>query len=104
MKRTTLYLPEELDLLLSQLAQREGRSKAEPIREALERFAEARREEVLPSWVGVGESADPGYIDRDEEELLPLAERHRVRRALTLDRGHFLRFRPRGWEYLEVWP
>ncbi|WP_135257411.1 MULTISPECIES: CopG family transcriptional regulator [Thermus] len=74
MKRTTLYLPEELDLLLSQLARREGRSKAQLIREALERFAEAKREGVLPSWVGVGESRDPGYIDRDEEELLRALE------------------------------
>lgn len=67
-------MPEELDLFFSQLARQERRSKAELIREALERFAEAKRGEGLPSWVGAGESADPGYIDRDEEELLKALE------------------------------
>ncbi|WP_135257412.1 MULTISPECIES: type II toxin-antitoxin system VapC family toxin [Thermus] len=42
-----------------------------------------------------------GFVDAS---LVALAERHRVRRVLTLDRRHFLRFRPKGLEYLEVLP
>ena len=46
MKKTTVYLPEELDLLLEQAAQREGASKAELIRVSVHSYLEQT------GWVG----------------------------------------------------
>ncbi|HGY10429.1 MAG TPA: CopG family transcriptional regulator, partial [Oceanithermus profundus] len=40
MKKTTVYLPDELDAWLEQLARTKGTSKAELIREALRRYVE----------------------------------------------------------------
>ncbi len=73
MKRTTVYLEEGVDLELSRLAKRRGRSKAELIREALaklvkEQLAEeqnAATGEALPSWLGAGDDGD--YARRERQ-------------------------------------
>jgi predicted nucleic acid-binding protein len=39
-----------------------------------------------------------------DASLEALAEKHRVRKVLTLDRRDFTRFRPRGLDYLELLP
>lgn len=73
MKRMTVYLEESVDLELSRLAERRGRSKAELIWEALaklvkEQLAEeqnAATGEALPSWLGAGDSGD--YARRERQ-------------------------------------
>jgi len=53
MKKTTVYLPEELDLLLEQAARREGASKAELIRVSVSRYLEQTGAgRVLPRSLG----------------------------------------------------
>ncbi len=42
-----------------------------------------------------------GFVDAT---LVALAERHRIRRVLTLDKQHFSMFRPEGLGYLELLP
>lgn len=42
-----------------------------------------------------------GFVDAT---LVALAERHRIRRVLTLDKRHFSMFRPKGLGYLELLP
>jgi predicted transcriptional regulator len=71
MKRTTVYLDEGTDLELARIARRQARSKAELIREALDRFVQAERaqKQPLPSWVGAGRSGIPDLAERDEELL-----------------------------------
>jgi len=51
MKKTTVYLDEELAIALKDIAQREDRSKAEIIREGLSRYVDGRKR-PLPSFVG----------------------------------------------------
>jgi predicted transcriptional regulator len=70
MKRTTVYLDEVTDLKLARLARLRGRSKADLIREALDRLVETEGQEgSLPSWVGAGRSGIPDLAERDEELL-----------------------------------
>ncbi len=73
-KRTMVYLPEEADLQLERLARQTKRSKADLLREALDRYLAEQRTAQLPSWVGIGSSDDPSYIERDEELLPQLIE------------------------------
>jgi predicted nucleic acid-binding protein len=47
--------------------------------------------------------ANPG-VGMVDASLEALAEKHRVRKVLTLDRRDFTRFRPRGLDYLELLP
>jgi predicted nucleic acid-binding protein len=51
--------------------------------------------EVMDAYHGVG------FVDAS---IVVLAEKHRVRKVLTLDRRDFTRFRPRGPDYLELLP
>ena len=78
MKRTTVYLEEQTDLALSQIAKRRGQAKAELIRQALtayiEREQKAVADEAVPSWVGAGNSGVSGWTD-DDRELLELLEK-----------------------------
>jgi len=74
MRRTTLYLPEEVDLV-TRLARKKGRPKAELVREALWRYLQEEAQGQVPAWVGLGASQDPSYIDRDEEVLAELLAR-----------------------------
>jgi len=73
-RKTTVYLDEELRRALSRTARLEGRSEAEIIREAL-------RARVLaggppkPGSIGAGRSGDPDLAGRDEEVLADLISR-----------------------------
>ena len=67
MKKTTLYLTEELDRALKEAAHRTGRPEAGLIREALATYllAEAR---PRPRSIGAGEDAE--VTARDSEDWL----------------------------------
>jgi hypothetical protein len=68
MKRTTVYLPEETDLLLKRLARKAGRSQAELIREAIANYI-GNENKPLPPSVGMGASGRNDLSERDEELL-----------------------------------
>ena len=70
MKRTTIFADEAMLSSLRQIAQREGLSIAEVIRQALDRFiAERQGERRLPSILGIGRSGRQDIADRCEELL-----------------------------------
>ncbi|UZX14492.1 ribbon-helix-helix domain-containing protein [Thermus sp. PS18] len=54
MEKTTLYLPKSLKRLLELKARREGRSQAELVREALERYLAS----PSPKSLGIGEDTE----------------------------------------------
>lgn len=61
-------------------------------------FGDVRRAfEVMEDYA----DADISFVDAS---LVALAERHRIRRVLTLDKRHFSMFRPEGIGYLELLP
>lgn len=68
MKKTTVYLPEELKSSLERLAGNEGRSEADLIREAICDKVEAQRrpKPILPLATSLG---DPTYSERVDELL-----------------------------------
>lgn len=72
MKRTTVYLEEEMDFALSQLAKRRQRAKAELLREALANFIAQQKvadKQDIPSWLGGGDSrAERGLQESAETE------------------------------------
>lgn len=68
MKRTTVYLPEEAELVLKKIARQTGRSQAELIREAIEQYI-GREQQSLPRSVGMGASGRNDLSERDEELL-----------------------------------
>jgi predicted transcriptional regulator len=78
MKRTTVYLEEQMDLALSQIAKRRGRAKAELIREGLAALIHQEQQalsaEGVPSWVGAGDSGGVNDAEHDEDVLLELLE------------------------------
>lgn len=77
MKRTTVYLKEEMDLALSQIAKRRGQAKAEIVREALAALVEQEDKNLnhdIPSWLGAGDSGGIGRAESDDEVLLELLE------------------------------
>lgn len=67
MKKTSVYLQPELDRALSRVAQAEGRSKAELIREAVAARVE-RSERPRIAAIGVGEG--PGDVAGDVDAAL----------------------------------
>ncbi len=69
MRRTTVLLPEEDWLGLKQLAQRQGRSPSEMIREAVAAYIEGREDEGRPSYVGLGASGKSEVSRRPDEHL-----------------------------------
>jgi Arc/MetJ-type ribon-helix-helix transcriptional regulator len=73
MRRTTVYLPEELKAALERLAQQRGCSEAELIREAVRSLAESSRppEPTLPLFT----SSDPTLAERLDEALEGFGER-----------------------------
>ncbi|MDZ7703746.1 MAG: CopG family transcriptional regulator [Trueperaceae bacterium] len=80
MKRTTVYLPEEIDLELARLARQEERSKAELIREALETFVERKaKTRTLPPSVGMGRSGMSDLAERADEFLAEIYEEKHAR-------------------------
>ncbi|MGI6208066.1 MAG: CopG family transcriptional regulator [Anaerolineae bacterium] len=69
MRRTTVMLPEEDWLELKKLAQRQGRSPSEMIREAVAAYVTEAAEEQRTSFVGLGTSGRSD-VSRQPDELL----------------------------------
>jgi metal-responsive CopG/Arc/MetJ family transcriptional regulator len=70
MKRTTIFADDEMLSSLRQIAQQEGLSVAEIIRQALNKFiAERQGVRRLPSVLGIGHSGRRDIADRCEELL-----------------------------------
>lgn len=67
MKKTTVYLPEDLDIALKRVSARQERSEAEIIREAVRSFLESMPQPRprLPLF----RSGDPTLAERVDEEL-----------------------------------
>lgn len=65
MKETTVYLPEEANLALEQLASQTGRSQNELIQEAIAYYL--THSHPLPPSVGMGASGRNDLAQRDEE-------------------------------------
>lgn len=78
MKRTTVYLEEQMDLALSQIAKRRGRAKAELIREGVAALISQEQkvlaDEGVPPWLGAGDSGGVYDAEREEDVLLELLE------------------------------
>ena len=69
MKRTTIYLPDDLKKTIESTARREGRSEADVIRDALEsslRRSQAQRPRVPLNRRGLGDAT----VARRADELL----------------------------------
>jgi plasmid stability protein len=67
MKRTTVYLPDDLRAALERTAAAQGKSEAELVRSAL---AAATAEHAYPPpRVPLFESGDPTFAERVDEEL-----------------------------------
>ena len=71
MTKTTVYLDSDTALALRQMAETQGRSQAELIRDALETYTRKAKRPKIP---GIGEF-DSGYTDTSEraEQLLSSA-------------------------------
>ena len=77
MKRTTIFADEELLSSLKHIADEEGISIAETIRQALDRFvAQRQKSKKQLSFVGIGRSGRKDVSERCEELLWtkPVAE------------------------------
>lgn len=72
MKKTTVYLPEDLDAALKRASARQGLSEAEIIREAVGSFLESMppQRPRLPLF----HSGDPTLAERVDEELYGFGE------------------------------
>ena len=63
MRRLQIYIDDQIDDILTVRSQREGRSKASLIREAVrEQYDDDREADPLDDWVGAVD-AEPGDID-----------------------------------------
>jgi hypothetical protein len=69
MKKTTVYLPEDLKLRVERTARAQNRSEAEVIRAALDEYTagNGRPRPHAPLFAGTG--IDPTIAERDEEIL-----------------------------------
>jgi len=92
MKKTTIYLEEEQFLLLKRLAEAEGRSTAELIREAVSRYLQGDSSRVVYfSFVGIGEGPKGEAASEEAEEI--------VKRVLSISL-----YRPSFASHLELLP
>ena len=73
MKKTTIYLPEDLKAALGRVAASRGRSEAELIREAVRELV--RRSEPPRPRLPLFSSGDPTLAERVDEELAGFGER-----------------------------
>jgi hypothetical protein len=67
MKRTTVFLDEELESRLDEASARLGQAKAEIVREALDEYLR-RHARPWPSSIGVGESPHDGITSVNVKE------------------------------------
>lgn len=68
MNKTTLYLTDDLQRALRDVARRSGRSQAEVVREALEAFVLLQSPRPFPRSIGAG--SDPDLNAEDTEDWL----------------------------------
>ena len=73
MKKTTVYLPEDLKSALGRVAAERGRSEAELIREAVRELI--RNSEPPRPRLPLFSSGDPRLAERVDEELAGFGER-----------------------------
>ena len=79
MKRTTVFANEEMLNNLKDIAQKEGISIAEIIRQALDKYiAERQGPKRAPSILGVGKSGRKDIASRSEELLWKTSSRKKV--------------------------
>ena len=70
MKRTTIFVPEQLERDLQLYARRENRAVASVVREALAEYMGTRQaKSALPSFTGIGNSGRSDIAERHEELL-----------------------------------
>jgi len=70
MKRTTIFVPEDLERDLQLYARREGKPTAAIVREALAAYIAAKRPRAeLPSFAGAFDSGHADTAERHEEIL-----------------------------------
>jgi predicted transcriptional regulator len=67
MKRTTIFLPEDLERMLQETARRTHRTQAEIVREALAQYLAADRR-PWPRSIGMGKSADRSVTSDNVKE------------------------------------
>jgi predicted transcriptional regulator len=72
--KTTVYLDAADYRKLQRLAQREGRSAAELVREAVAEYAARRQPAAMPASLGAGRSGSGDLSERAEELLTGLGE------------------------------
>jgi len=73
MKKTTVYLPEDLKTALGRVAAQRGRSEAELIREAVRELVQSS--EPPRPRLPLFSSGDPTLAERVDEELAGFGER-----------------------------
>ena len=77
MKRTTIFVPEELERDLQLYARRAGKPTAAVVREALAAYvARKRPEAALPSFAGAFDSGRTDTAERHEEILFARLSPH----------------------------
>jgi plasmid stability protein len=77
MKRTTIMLPDELDVRLRLEAKRRGTSIADVAREAIDRHVQPARPEGRLSFFAIGEGSPPDASEQVDELVGDaLARRH----------------------------
>lgn len=69
MKRTTIFLDDELEREVKSQAEKEGRPMAGLVREALADYLVERRQGGVPSFAGAGRSGRADVAERHEEIL-----------------------------------
>jgi hypothetical protein len=70
MKRTTIFIDEELERSLRDIAQKDRASLSATIRKALEEFSDRHQSaRALPSFLGIGRSGRKDVAERAEEFL-----------------------------------
>jgi predicted transcriptional regulator len=69
MRRTTFFLPDDLERTLEETARREGRPQAELVREALSAYLHTRRG-PRPRSVGIAKSSDRSVDSENVKEWL----------------------------------
>jgi len=67
MKKTTVYVPDELKVRLSQVAERTGVSEADLIRRGIEEVVQA--ETPARARLGIFRSGEPRLAERTDKEL-----------------------------------
>jgi predicted transcriptional regulator len=78
MVKTTVYLESDTALALRRMAEAQGRSQAELIRDALKAYAK-RGKRPLPAGLGKYDSGETGVSQRAEDILREAAKRGRWR-------------------------